>query len=366
MLVQRVLDDLPLCGLGVTLSVEGCGARLFDSAATVERPAPTPDLADRDHFVNDVLLDFNGRNWLAHFSITRDHLYTTFDRRYPLAASAAGFLVTLLLYALFHTLASSRLRAIGYAADMTRELRESQAELKLSHGHLQRLAAHADQIKEEERKRIAREIHDDLGQNLLALRIEADLLTTRTAARHPRLHQRAQATLQQIDATIRSVRQIINDLRPNVLDLGLSAAVDWQITEFRRRSGLQCELLEITGEISVDDHVATAFFRILQESLNNITRHAHATYVRVDLRLQDGALRMTVADNGCGMHPSMRDKPASFGLVGIEERVKILRGKFTVRSGPGLGTTLTVSVPVDGSAGVSILPEQASEFAQVA
>jgi signal transduction histidine kinase len=365
-MVQRVLDDLPQSGLRVGLVDQGSGAHLFDSAATMAQPDPAPDRADSEHFADDVALDFNGRNWLAHFSIGRDQLYTAFDRRYPMAASAAGFLVTLLLYALFHTLASSRLRAIHYAADMTRELRESQAELQLSHDHLQRLAAHADQIKEEERKRIAREIHDDLGQNLLALRIEADLLATRTAGRQPRLHLRARATLQQIDATIRSVRQIINDLRPNVLDLGLSAAVDWQITEFRRRSALQCELLDSTGEIIVDDHVATAFFRILQESLNNITRHAQATYVRVDLRLQDGELRMTVADNGRGMHPSMRDKPASFGLVGIEERIKILGGKFTVRSGPGLGTTLTVSVPIAGGAAISKCLDQAQEYARVA
>ncbi|UUZ50190.1 histidine kinase [Massilia sp. B-10] len=184
---------------------------------------------------------------------------------------------------------------------MTRELRESQAKLQQSHQNLRRLAAHADQIKEGERKRIAREIHDDLGQNLLALRIEADMLATRTHERHPRLHTRARSTLSQIDATIKSVRQIINDLRPNVLDLGLSAAVEWQIAEFKRRTGIACELIDEPKEVLLGDHAATAFFRILQESLSNIVRHAHATSVRVELRSNGRLLTMTVSDNGIGL-----------------------------------------------------------------
>jgi signal transduction histidine kinase len=232
------------------------------------------------------------------------------------------------------------------AEDMTRELRDSQAKLQLSHQTLRRLAAHADRIKERERKRIAREIHDDLGQNLLALRIEADMLSSRTGSRHPHLHSRALSTVAQIDATIRSVRQIINDLRPNVLDLGLTAAVEWQISEFRRRAGIACELVQERADIRVDDHCATALFRILQESLSNVVRHAHASYVRVTLRLEAGTLRMTVCDNGIGLPPAGRAKLGSFGLIGIEERIHILGGTFTLDSEPGNGTTITVAVPV--------------------
>jgi signal transduction histidine kinase len=110
----------------------------------------------------------------------------------------------------------------------------------LSHQKLRRLADHAYQIKELERKRIAREIHDDLGQNLLALRIETEFLAGRTNRSHGILHKRARATLLQIDTTIKSVRQIINDLRPTVLDLGLSAAVEWQVNQFQRRTGIRC------------------------------------------------------------------------------------------------------------------------------
>lgn len=211
---------------------------------------------------------------------------------------------------------------------------------------MRRLAAHAEQIKEGERKRIAREIHDDLGQNLLALRIEADMLSSRTASRHPRLHARARATLQQIDATIKSVRQIINDLRPNVLDLGLSAAVEWQVAEFVRRTGIACELIDEPTEVALHDHAATAFFRILQESLSNIVRHARASHVKIELKVTGSRLSMTVADNGVGLHTRERGKIGSFGLVGIEERISILGGNFTIGSSEGGGTTVCVSVPL--------------------
>jgi signal transduction histidine kinase len=257
-----------------------------------------------------------------------------------------GFVSTLLVYALFHAQVSSRRRALQMARDMTRELRDSQARLQLSHQRLRRLAAHAEQIKEEERKRIAREIHDDLGQSLLALRIEADLLANRTVNRHPRLYARASATLRQIDDTIRSVRTIINDLRPTVLDLGLSAAVEWQVTQFRKRSGIACEVVDPDGAPELDDRCGVALFRVLQESLSNILQHARATHVRVELRHLGGTLKMTITDNGIGLHDGSRNKTGSFGLVGMEERMSLLGGDCSILSRPHGGTTVTVTVPV--------------------
>jgi len=273
-------------------------------------------------------------------------LYTRFDMYYPWLAAFAAGISTALLYALFQTLASSRRNALRMAEEMTRELRASQAKLQASHEKLRMLAAHAEQIKEGERKRIAREIHDDLAQNLLALKIEAELLANRTRGGHRRLHARADATVRQIDVTIRSVRQIINDLRPNVLDLGLSAAVDWQVADFARRTGIECELVDDDGEHRIDDHSATAFFRILQESLNNVARHARATRVRIALQQQADMLTMTIRDNGVGMQPGSRNRHGSFGLVGIEERVGILGGSFSISSGLDAGTTVVVSIPV--------------------
>jgi signal transduction histidine kinase len=318
--------------------------QLFDSKPDSVALRPS------DMFTIVLPIDFHSRRWEAHFSAPKALWYSRFDTYLPWLAMLAGFVGAMLFYLLFHTLSSSRLRAIKMAKAMTKELRDSQAKLQQSHHKLRRLAAHADQIKEHERKRIAREIHDDLGQNLLVLRIEADMLATRTRHRHPRLHARAKSTLGQIDSTIKSVRHIINDLRPNVLDLGLSAAVEWQIGQFRQRSGMVCELIEHQQDIHIDDRCATAFFRVLQESLSNIVQHAHASLVRVELRQAGGMLSMTITDNGVGTRDSSRNKVGSFGLIGIEERVSLLGGHCSITGSPNAGTTVMISVPVDETA----------------
>jgi signal transduction histidine kinase len=131
-----------------------------------------------------------------------------------------------------------------------------------------------------------------------------------------------------------------------VLDLGLSAAVEWQIAEFIRRTGIECHLAGGGQEINVDDNCATAFFRILQESLANVVRHSKASSVRVELTLHDAILAMTINDNGVGLVLDGKNKPGSFGLVGIEERISILGGFFSITSLPGHGTTVFVAVPV--------------------
>jgi signal transduction histidine kinase len=358
-LLHGVMDEIPIAGLRMTLYDVGPGLdaqghdasdkllTLFDSRGTSANPTPALDTGDRV-FTTTLPLDFNGRLWKTVYSVRKSALYTEFDTYYPKLMMAFGFLGSILLYALLHTLTSSRRAALALAQEMTSELRESQTKLQLSHQKLRRLADHAYQIKEMERKRIAREIHDDLGQSLLALRIEAELLAGRTKGTHSHLHKRARATLLQIDTTIKSVRQIINDLRPTVLDLGLSAAVEWQVNQFQRRTGIQCEIQDDHGEIALPDHCATAFFRILQESLTNIVRHANATHAKVELRLHGGWLSLTVRDNGCGLPPGGRNKYGSFGLVGIEERIVILGGTCAVFSEPDGGTTVMVSAPVLG------------------
>ena len=349
-LMLGVIDEMPIKNVRMTLVDNAIGVDqkrgrvLFDTAG--DSAAADQALLFNDRFSKTLPIDFNGRQWDATFSVDANDLYSGFEEFVPWLAMLGGFISSILLYALFHALTSSRRRAIKMAKGMTRELRESQSKLQQSHQNLRRLAAHADQIKEGERKRIAREIHDDLGQNLLALRIEADMLATRTRDRHPRLHARARSTLFQIDATIKSVRQIINDLRPNVLDLGLSAAVEWQIAEFKRRTGIACELIDEPKEVVLGDHAATAFFRILQESLSNIVRHAHATSVRVELKSSGKLLTMTVTDNGIGLGARERGKVGSFGLVGIEERISILGGSFSISSTDGEGTTVCVTVPL--------------------
>ncbi|MYN25852.1 histidine kinase [Duganella sp. CY42W] len=356
-LVQAALEQMQVRDTRLVLVDTGDSApprppvQLFDSNPAGSQPRVS------DLFSVVLPIDFHHRHWSAHFSTPKAAWYSRFDTWLPWLAMLCGFTGSLLFYLLFHTLSSSRMRAVKMAKEMTRELRTSQARLQQSHHKLRRLAAHADHIKEEERKRIAREIHDDLGQNLLVLRIDVDLLTTRTRHRHPRLHARAQRMLSQIDSSIKSVRHIINDLRPTVLDLGLNAAVEWQIAQFRTRSGMVCELIDHNTEIRIDDQRATAFFRVLQESLSNILQHAHASLVRVELLQAGGMLCMTISDNGIGVRDSSRNKVGSFGLVGIEERISLLGGTCSISGTPNGGTTVAIAVPVSDAARVASPPQ---------
>jgi signal transduction histidine kinase len=360
-MMRSALADMPVRNVRLTLFDIGTQARapldlphdmrpIFDSTtAGMHAPWWQPGSSSR-YLSSTMLIEHNGRVWQALFSVRKSDLYTRFDAFLPWLALLIGFASTMLLYMLFHTLASSRQRAIQMARGMTEELRASQIRLQLSHQKLRRLAAHADQIKEEERKRIAREIHDDLGQNLLVLRIDADMLASRTQRRHPRLNARARSTLEQIDATIKSVRQIINDLRPTVLDLGVNAAVEWQVAQFRLRTGIACEVSESHDDICLSDQCATALFRILQESLSNISQHANASRVQVKLEKCRDTVSMSISDNGVGAAIDGRNKQGSFGLVGIEERIKLLGGMFYIESSPGAGMSVHVSVPLGADA----------------
>lgn len=224
--------------------------------------------------------------------------------------------------------------------------RRIERELLQSQTLLRELAAHQDQIKEDERKRIAREIHDDLGQNLLALRLDASMLLVRSGRNHPNLSEKIEGSLRQIDEIMTAVRSIINNLRPGVLDFGLHAAVEWQVREFQRRSNIVCDLVFDRREFDIDDHRATALFRILQESLTNIKRHAQATRVSIILQRDDKRLSLSIADNGIGLRPGCRRKANSFGLVGIAERISRLGGELTIDSARGRGTTLRMSIPM--------------------
>jgi signal transduction histidine kinase len=226
------------------------------------------------------------------------------------------------------------------------ERKRAEDALRQSQATLRELAAYQEHIREDERKRIAREIHDDLGQNLLALRLDAGALHDRAGERHPLLRRRAADAIEHIDMTMKSIRSIMNNLRPSVLDLGLQAAIEWQVRQFEARNGVPCELTLHEDGAPVPEEQAVAAFRILQESLNNIGRHARATAVHVELRIRDSRLTMTIRDNGVGMFPGDRRKAHRFGLVGIQERVTILGGEFALDSMPGHGTILRISIPL--------------------
>lgn len=233
----------------------------------------------------------------------------------------------------------------GTMMDIT-DNKDTLDELKRSQELLRELTAHKDRIKEEERKRIAREIHDELGQTLLALRIDVSMLESRTNNSHPRLNARAKEALHYIDSTVKTIRTIINNLRPAVLDLGLVPAIEWQVAEFRRRTGIACNLMiDSSTEFAVDNAISTTLFRILQESLTNVIRHANASQVSIKLYKEKDTLVIKITDNGIGIHQETLKAANAFGLVGIEERIISLNGAFSIESPPGEGTTLTILIP---------------------
>ena len=230
----------------------------------------------------------------------------------------------------------------GTSRDITGHKQTEEA-LRQSRAELRKWAAHQELVKEEERKRIARDIHDDLGQNLMALRLDVSRLTDGGA---PSIERWSKAALTQIDQTMKAVRAIINDLRPAVLDLGLHAAVEWQAKQFARRSGTSCEVYIDHEEFALSDELATALFRIVQESLSNIMRHAKASHTQIEMRRLDGCLAFRIADDGVGLPADYSRNANSFGLIGIEERVRAFGGQFRLSSAPGKGMAIEFSIPL--------------------
>jgi PAS domain S-box-containing protein len=233
----------------------------------------------------------------------------------------------------------------GIQRDVTdRHLAEEQ--ILASSQQLRALAARLQQVREEERTGIAREIHDELGQALTGLKMDIAWMKDRL----PRDHEtRSQCTsiIHRIDGTLSAVRRIATDLRPSVLDeLGLAAALEWQGQVFEARTGIEVVMeLSIDGGVIPDD-LGSSAFRILQESLTNIVRHAQAR--RVDIRLCQTAERLTleVSDDGIGIPPERLEGTASLGLVGMRERALACGGQFIITGLPDIGTTVLLTVPL--------------------
>jgi signal transduction histidine kinase len=207
-------------------------------------------------------------------------------------------------------------------------------------------------VREQERIKIAREVHDDLGQVLSALRMELSLLnqnlleSSETAPRQ-RILQELSTMSHLVDDTIRSVRRIITELRPEVLDhLDLSSALEWQIQEFRARTGTKTSFQSNLVESPLNQEGVTAIFRILQETLTNVYRHAQATNVQVKLIEDQDFIILEVRDNGKGITDEDSRKSGSFGILGMKERVLLLGGTLSMEGEPGKGTTVRVAIPL--------------------
>jgi signal transduction histidine kinase len=216
--------------------------------------------------------------------------------------------------------------------------------LQQSYEELRALGLRLHDVREQERRRIAREIHDDLGQALTAIKFAvSSMLLALPEEYRPSKH--AESIVKLIDQAIASVRRIATELRPAILDdLGLVAAVEWATEEFEAHTGIECRLNLSADAVTIDPERATAIFRILQEALTNVARHSGATQVDVRLTVENGRLTLEVHDNGIGIQDERFSFPQSLGVQSMQERAALLGGEFTIFTAPSDGTRVRVRV----------------------
>jgi len=242
-------------------------------------------------------------------------------------------------------LANGRVVWDGIVWDITQSKRAELA-LAKSQEQLRELSAHLESVREEEKARIAREVHDELGQMLTVLKLEVSMCELAFAELDPALNERLASMKRLIAQLFQLVRDVATALRPPILDAGIASAVEWQARRFEARTQIPCLVLVPDNLPALSDAKATGLFRILQEALTNVMRHAQAHSVEIELVREGEKLRMTVSDDGSGFCLD-RARPTSFGLVGVRERVLMLGGSMALHSEPGEGTSLSVTIALE-------------------
>ena len=227
------------------------------------------------------------------------------------------------------------------------ERKQAEDELRKSREQLRGLSSHVESIREEERTRLAREMHDDLGQNLTALKINLSWLLQELPKEQKILVEKTNSSVKIIDSTFDSVRRICSELRPPVLDnFGLLAALEWQAVDFQNRTQISCNFRSNLEEDLLNRDCSTTVFRIFQEVLTNVARHAKANEVDIILGSDSSNLVLEVEDNGRGITENEVSVPKSFGLLGIRERALLLGGEVNITGVPGQGTKITIIIPL--------------------
>jgi len=235
---------------------------------------------------------------------------------------------------------------LSLSHDVT-EKYEAKELLEKSYEDIRQLASNLQSIREDERTNIAREIHDELGQQLTGLKMDLHWLTRKINSTDDEVNNKMKQSIELINATIASVRKISTDLRPSILDdLGLLPALEWQGEEFEKRSGTKVVFINEAGDIVLQPEIATGIFRIYQELLTNIARHANAGVVRAVLHKDEKSLYFSVNDNGVGFDPETIKSKKTLGLLGIKERTLLFGGTYEFKSKPGGGTVTTISIPL--------------------
>ncbi|HEX8331448.1 MAG TPA: PAS domain S-box protein [Segetibacter sp.] len=236
-------------------------------------------------------------------------------------------------------------RVLGTGVDVSQQ-QKARKELIKMNLELRQLASHLQNVREEERTHIAREIHDELGQQLTGLKMDLAWLKKKISCDEDGVAVRINSALQLVDGTINTVRKIASELRPSIIDdLGITEALDWHCQEFTKRTAINVQFVASVNEMKLPGEIPIAVFRIVQEALTNVARHSNATEVICTLKEINNELLLSVFDNGKGFSLTHQERK-TLGLLGMRERVAILNGEYTIRSEPGEGTTISVKIPL--------------------
>lgn len=224
--------------------------------------------------------------------------------------------------------------------------KQAERQLTESRARLHQLTIFLQTAREDDRAHFARELHDELGQNLTALRIDFNGLADCLATKDPAIASRLTAIDQVINSTVDATRLMCEELRPGMLDdLGFEAAISSYARNFTRQYGVPCDLLLDSEDYGLDKLLATSIFRIVQESLTNIAHHANASHAMVALQDRGSDLLLSIADDGCGVSAELTGEKKTYGMLGMRERVNMLGGRISIDSAPGRGTHIEVSIP---------------------
>lgn len=226
------------------------------------------------------------------------------------------------------------------------EHKKTEERLRVSREQLRGLAAYLESAREEERRKMARKIHDELGQTLAGLKIDLSWLSKGLSKEQESLFEKTKSMSKLVDTTIQTVKRIAAELRPGVLDdLGIAAAIEWQAGEFEKLAEIKCEFSSNPRDIILDQERSIVIFRIFQEILTNIILHAKATNVKISLKEEGSSIVLKVRDNGKGISNKQISDSKAFGLIGMRERVRPWRGEIKISGAPGKGTTVVASIP---------------------
>ena len=225
--------------------------------------------------------------------------------------------------------------------------RKTDASIRESSNLLRDLTSRLQEIREEERTLIAREIHDELGQNLTVLKMQISLLSNKLSDTQNHLKEKLLSASRLIDQTVESVQRISAKLRPGILDeLGLIPAIEWQAQEFQERTGIQCNTTLPSEELNIPNDKATAIFRIFQEALTNVARHAQAQRISIILRKENQFLLLEITDNGRGIKETQIKDPTALGILGMKERALVFGGELNINGVPDKGTNVKLKMPL--------------------